>query len=528
VTHETYHARRGMVCSVDHLASGAGIALLRAGGSAADAAVAASAVLAVTTQHQCGMGGDLFALVHHSDGQPPDCLNASGRAGSGADVAALRAEGHRRVPAEGDVRAVTVPGCVDGWLTLHERHGRLPLAAVLEPALGYATDGFPASPILAAMVPMVVDVEGADDYRRAPVRVGTVVRRPGVARTLASIIDGGREAFYQGEFGAGLRRIGRGLYSADDLARRQADWVTPLDIAVWGHRVWTVPPNSQGYLILAAARIAELSGVALGAPDPSDDAAWVHALVESARLAGHDRLDVLHEHADGSILLDPDRLARRAARFDPARRCELATGHADDGDTIYLCAADGDGMAVSLIQSNALGWGARLTVPEVGIFLHDRGIGFSLTPDHPAEYGPGRRPPHTLAPALVQRADGTLRSVLGTMGGDVQPQVVLQMLTRLLVHGQPPAEVVQAPRWRLGAGSFDTWADGGPGFVALEHGAPAAWSIGLEHRGHRVEADARMRITMGYGHAHVIERSPDGTLAGAHDPRTLTGATATW
>jgi gamma-glutamyltranspeptidase / glutathione hydrolase len=521
----TFHATRGMVCSVDHLASSAGIAMLRAGGTAADAAVAASAVLAVTTQHMCGMGGDLFALVHHADGEPPTCLNASGRAGSGADPAQLRAEGHEHVPTDFDLRAVTVPGCVDGWLALHDRHGRLPLADVLEPARTYAADGFPASPLLAGMIPDIADVEGADDYLRSPVRPGSRITRPGVARTLAAIAAGRREAFYQGEFGEGLVRVGGGLFSADDLAGSQADWVEPLGAEVWRHTVWTVPPNSQGYLALAAARVAELVGVTPRSAPALESGEWAHTLTEAARLAGHDRPEVLHEGASGADLLAEDRLAERAERFDPDRRCDLPAPAAA-GDTIYLCAADTEGMAVSLIQSNARGWGAYLTVPEVGIFLHNRGQGFTLEPGHPAELGPGRRPPHTLSPALVQRPDGTWRAILGTMGGDSQPQVVLQLLVRLLVHGQSPADAIASPRWRLGSGGFDTWWDGGPSSVAVEDGAPTGWLSGLTERGHTVEVEAAWGS--GHGHAHLIERLPDGVLAGAHDPRALTGGTATW
>jgi gamma-glutamyltranspeptidase / glutathione hydrolase len=249
-----------MVCSVDHLASGAGISVLQAGGNAVDAAVATSAVLAVTTQHMCGMGGDLFALVHHTDGEPPSCLNASGRAGSGADAEGLRSEGHRRMPTDGDVRAVTVPGCVDGWLALLERHGRLPVAEVFEPARSYAEEGFPASPQLAAAISIIAGLDGADDYP-ATTRRGDLITRPGVARTLEAIVEGGRAAFYEGEFGAGLLRVGAGLFDADDLARSQADWVSPLGTTVWGHQVFTIPPNSQGYLALAAARIAEMIGI---------------------------------------------------------------------------------------------------------------------------------------------------------------------------------------------------------------------------------------------------------------------------
>ena len=524
VPFHTLHASKGMVCSVDHLASSAGISVLRAGGNAVDAAIATSAVLAVTTQHMCGMGGDLFALVHHADGEPPACLDASGRAGSGADAAALRAEGNHRMPADEDIRAVTVPGCVDGWLTLHERLGRLPIGDVLEPARAYAADGFPASPLLAFMVPLIAHVEGSDDYTGRTVETGTTITRPGVARTLAAIADGGREAFYEGEFGTGLRRLGDGLFTAEDLHRSQADWVEPLGIDLWGHVAWTVPPASQGYLSLAGARIAETIGLGDGLEVSPDQSEWAHLLVEAARLAGFDRPDVLHDAADGGALVARDRLGPRAAAFDPGRR-SAPVAPSGAGDTIYLCTADGEGNAVSLIQSNARGWGVHLAVPEVGIFLHNRGQGFSVEDGHPAEYRPGRRPPHTLAPALVQRADGSLRSVLGTMGGDTQPQVVLQLLARLLVGGQDPAACIGAPRWRLGDGGFDTWDDGGPGSVGVEEHAPD-WVEGLRARDHDVHVDPPWNS--GYGHAHLIERTDDGVLAGAHDPRALTGSTATW
>src|SRR2546423_43483 len=192
----TVRSPSGMVCSVDHLASSAGVAMLRAGGSAADAAVAASAVLAVTTQQMCGMGGDLFALVHDDVG-PPACLNASGRAGSGADPQRLRDEGHTVMPPSGDIRSVPVPGCVDGWLALHTRFGRLPLADVLEPARAYAADGFPASPTLALSAPGITRLPHSDDYRVAGgLQAGTLIRRPGVAEALEAIAKHGRDAWY--------------------------------------------------------------------------------------------------------------------------------------------------------------------------------------------------------------------------------------------------------------------------------------------------------------------------------------------
>lgn len=517
----TRWAPSGMVCSVDHLASSAGVALLRAGGSAVDAAVAASAVLAVTTPHMCGMGGDLWALVHDGTG-PPAALDASGHAGSGADPERLRAEGHRTMPFEGDVRSVPVPGCVDGWVALHERFGRLPLADVLQPAIGLARDGFPASPLLAALLPLIAHVRGADDLvRDPPLSTGDCVTRPGVARALEAIAGQGRDGFYRGEFGDGLLALGDGEYAPDDLARTHADWVEPLAVEAWGHRVWGLPPASQGYVTLSAAAIAS----ELDLP-PFDDPGRPHLLVEAIVHASHDRPRVLHERADGWALLEPARLAARRAAIDPARASRLGAP-AGAGDTIYLCAADDGGQAVSLIQSNASAFGVGLAVGDTGILLHNRGIGFSLEPGHPAEYGPGRRPPSTLAPVSVTRGDGSCRAVLGTMGGDAQPAVVLQLLVRLLHDGQPPGPVVASPRWvlgRRGAGGFDTWTSDAALEVVLERDAPAAWAEGLRARGHEVRLIDPLDTAV--GHAHALEVGD--LLAGAADPRAVVGAAAGW
>jgi gamma-glutamyltranspeptidase/glutathione hydrolase len=516
----TVHAPNGMVCSVDHLASTAGVGVLQAGGSAVDAAVATSAVLAVTTQHMCGMGGDLFALVHSGEG-PPAALASVGRAGAGADPGAMRAEGLRAMPFRDDVRSATVPGCVDGWLALHERFGRLPLADVLAPARRYAVDGFPAAPLLARSVAQVAQVPGSDDYRRpGGLRTGDRVRRPLVAEALDAVVASGRDGFYGGRFGEGLLALGGGLFRADDLARPLAQWEAPLQVRAWDHDVWTVPPPSQGYLNLAGAWIAD----GLDLPDDPTDARWAHLLSEAARWAGHDRPAVLFDGADGAALLDPARLAARRAAIDPDRRTGPPAPDADGG-TIYLCAIDGHGMGVSLIQSNAAGWGCHHVVPGTGIFLHNRGIGFSLEAGHPAELAPGRRPPHTLAPALVTHPDGQLGAVLGTMGGDLQPQVVLQLLARLLRHGESPGRAVSAPRWTLGDGGFSSWAGAGPQVTTLEATAPASWEEGLAALGHRVE---RSGPAANVGHAHAIVRLPDGILAGAADPRALTGAAAGW
>jgi gamma-glutamyltranspeptidase/glutathione hydrolase len=518
-----FGADGGLVCSVDRSASEAGAAVLAAGGNAADAAVATSAALAVTTPHMCGMGGDLFALVHTGTG-PPAALNASGRAGSGADPDRLRAEGHTEMPFRGDVRASPVPGCVDGWVALHGRFGRLPLDKVLAPAIRLAEDGFAAAPLFASALPLLDGVVGCDELTTIRPEPGDRVVRPGVARALRAVATGGRAAFYGGEFGDRLLEAGAGEYSADDLTAPLADWVDPLGRRVWDHDVWTMPPNSQGYLALAGAAVAE----AIGVPDDPDDPAWAHVLVEAARLAGFDRDEVLHDRADGDELLSGDRIADRVARFDPDRTAVLGDRYAGGG-TIYLCTADGEGNGVSLIQSNAAGFGAHVAVPGTGILLHNRGIGFSLRPGHPAEYRPGRRPPHTLAPVLVTRSDGTLRSVLGTMGGDSQPQVVLQMLTRLLRHGQRPGEIIAAPRYVLttpGNRGFDTWKRPDEHIVRIESHAPPGWDEGLTARGHRV--DRSKPDVVGFGHAHLTEVDPTaGTIGGAADPRAMTGAAVT-
>lgn len=511
----TRYGTGGAVCTVDHLASAAGIDVLRAGGSAADAAVAASAVLAVTAQQSCGLGGDLIALVH-APARPTRALLSIGRAGSGSDPAQLRAEGYRRMPHRGDVRTVTVPGCVDGWLALHAEHGVLPLSRVLAAAVGYAEEGFPVSPLLAAALPGVRDVDGAQELvgARLP-EAGDLRRRPLVATALREIVQSGRAAWYEGDFGRGLRSLGRGLFSEDDLRRPLAEWAEPLELVVGTRRVLVTPAPTQGYLVAAGALVAGL----VGAFDAAD--VDPHLLVESARVTGHDRLHRLADGVRGEILLGD--AAARAAWVDPGRAAELRVP-VEGGGTIYLCAADRDGMVVSLSQSNAAGFGAHLAVPEVGVFLHNRGIGFSLEPGHPAELRPGARPPHTLCPALL--VDGDQVTAVGTMGGDAQPQVVLQLIAGL-VSGHAPAAVLAQPRWSLAGprnDGFDTWEPWpqeplAPA-VQLEAAAPVLWEEALRARGHRVE---RAEPGRGFGHAHVLVRRPDGVLAAASDPRAGTG-----
>ena len=427
------------------------------------------------------------------------------------------------MPFREDVRTATVPGCIDGWAGLHARCGRLPLSRVLAPAIAYAEEGFPASPLLVASHARIAGLPGAADYDAvAPLRPGTIVRRPGAAATLRTLAAEGRDGVFGGDYGADLLERGAGEYTRADLDRSQAAWVEPLSARAFGHTVWTMPPTSQGYLAAAGAAVAGQVDL----PDDPDDERWAHLLIEVAKQVGHDRPDRLFDGADGATLLAAARLDARAAAIDPERASTLAPP-GRGGGTIYLCAADRDGQAVSLIQSNASGWGSHLILPRTRIFLHNRGIGFSLRSGHPAEYGPGRRPPHTLAPTIVTRADGTLRAVVGTMGGDAQPQIVEQLLVRLLHHGETPGAAVDAGRWTLtspGGNGFDTWDDPAGPSVAIEAHAAPGWDA-LAGRGHRVERT--VPGASGFGHAHVIT-AEDGHLAGAADPRALTGAAIGW
>ena len=506
------------MASADQAATQAGLRALVLGGNAVDAAIATNAAIAVTCPHLCGMGGDLFALVYH-DGEVT-ALNSTGRAGSGADAASLRGEGHTEMPFRLDIRAVTVPGCVDGWMALHERFGTLPMSVLLEPAIALASGGFPASPLLVGAAARADEGASANlaELLAQLTRPGARVRRAGAARALAAIAEGGRDAFYLGEFGTGLKALGGGLYSDADLASSRADWVQPLTTSAFGVELWTIPPNSQGYLTLAAAELASR----LDLPADPTDARFAHLLVEAATAAGYDRPDVLSDSADGDALLQM--IAGRLDMIDTERASDRwAPGR--DGDTTYLCTVDGQGMAVSLIQSNAAGFGSGLIEPNTGINLHNRGLGFNLRQGHAAEFMPGHRPPHTLCPAMAT-SDGSLRAVFGTMGGDAQPQILLQLAARLFHYGQSPAAAIDAGRWALRGPStgFDTWTSGEAPTVTVEGQAPTDWLSELARRGHKVAAVDLYDSS--FGHAHAIVIDGEGFRAGAADPRTMVGTAA--
>ena len=526
---------RGMTAAADQLAASAGIAMLAQGGTAADAAVAIGTVMAVVGPHLCGLGGDVLAMVS-VPGSSPEALLSIGRAGAGSDPARMRAEGMATMPLRGDIRSVQVPGAVDGWLALHERYGRLPLDDVLAPAIELAAEGFAASIMLALASHLVHALPGAGELcPKGPLDIGQTVRVPGIARTLRAIARHGRDGFYQGEFGRGLLELGGGHFAPADFAIDAATWCPPLQAGAWGHELWTVPPPSQGYLTLAGATVAEAAGLGTEPDDPQ----WAHLLVETWRAVGHDRPAVLFDGADGGALLDPARLAAAAARVQAhamappdvgpgSGTAGPAVARIGDGDTTHLCAMDADGLGVSLTQSNALDFGSHLVEPTTGVFLHNRGVGFSLEPGHPAEVGPGRRPPHTLSPMLVTGRDGALTHLVGAMGGDAQPQIIVQLLARLLLAGHDPATAITAPRLTLdapSAGPFRLWW-GEDLTVQVEADAPPAWREGLAHHGHRVRTiSAFDPVAVGCAQIIAVEPEPAGgrRLVGASDPRSPSG-----
>ena len=440
-----------VVVSPHDVATTSGLEILAAGGNAVDAAIATNAVQGTVAPETCGVGGDLFALVYGPGMSRPAFLNASGRAGSGASAETLRSEGHSTMPLFHPA-AVTVPGCVDGWIALHNEYGRLPFARLIEPAIRLARDGFPASAELAASFTRR-STELAGHPSAAAMYPGGEMPTPGaritradLAATLTEIATGERAAFYEGRFGRALLEASEARIRPGDLARVQANWDEPLSKDVFGLTAWTSPPNTQGYLTLATTRTFELSG---GPNDPADPDFW-HVLIEAYRAAAFERDYVLADPAGATIsgdeLIADERLSDRARRLDRRRAGVWGAHDAASGGTAYMCAIDADGLAISLIQSNFHGLGAGIGAGDTGVLLHNRGGGFNLRAGHPNELVPGRRPLHTLSPTMWTDG-GDIRLILGTRGGHQQPQLLATVASLHLHAGLSPADAQAYPRW---------------------------------------------------------------------------------
>ena len=496
---------------------------MESGGTAADAVIAANAVLGMVLPSTCGIGGDLFALVHKPGMERPDVLNASGRGGSGLNAATLRDAGHTRMPTYG-APTVSVPGCVDGWEALQARYGRLDLATVLEDAIALGEEGFEVSVEFADALDRLADSligqpSAAALYPgTAPPAPGATLVRHDLASTLRAVAERGRAAFYEGDVAAAIAAATDGVLTSEDLAANAVDWVDPIGLDVFGLTGWTVPPNSQGYITLAAAWVFEQ----IGPPADPTDPAFHHALIEAYRAFAWERNDVVadpsHAPWDPAEYLMPERLERRRRELKPDAVAPWPQPTPGPAGTAYFCAMDNEGMAVSCIQSNYSGIGSRISAGTTGVFLHNRAAGFSVIEGHPNEAGPGKRPLHTLSPTLWTR--GTEPAlILGTRGGDQQPQYLAQMAASMLFAGRDPAQAQAQPRW-----SLDTAEPGTNSVVLVESGMPEPVIAGLAATGHTVAAGPA--LTPGWGPVSVIAIDAAGVRTAAADPRVSTASVA--
>ncbi len=502
---------RNVVAASQPLAAQAGLQALKAGGNAVDAAIAAAVTLTVVEPTGCGIGGDLFAIVW--DGSEVHGLNASGR--SPATLNPERFAGRSEIDRFG-WEPVTVPGTVSGWVALSKRFGTLPFAELFEPAVRYAQDGFHVTPQVASLWARSQKLfEGQAEFARcflpggAAPRAGELFRNPDQARTLAAIAASDGADFYHGALAEAMvaeaRRAG-GLLREEDLASHRADWEGTISTDFAGATVHEIAPNGQGIAALIALGI--LSHHRLDLLDPDGPEA-LHLQIEAMKLAFADAYryvaDAAYMEVTVDELLDSDYLAARAALIDPSRARNPGHGVPREPGTIYLTSADADGRMVSLIQSNYMGFGSGVVIPGTGIAMQNRGYGFVLTPDHPNRVGGGKRPFHTIIPALITKGSVALAS-FGVMGGAMQPQGHLQMVLRLLTWGQNAQAASDAPRWQV---------TGGLG-VALELGFSQRTVDKLRTLGHEVKLDPD---SVTFGGAQVVTRLEDGGYVAGSDHR---------
>jgi gamma-glutamyltranspeptidase / glutathione hydrolase len=516
-TRQPLVATRGVVATSQPLAAQAGLAILRQGGNAVDAAIATAIALTVVEPTSNGIGGDMFALVW--DGGQLHGLNGSGHAPAALTLEAVRRAGYDRMPTHGWL-SVTVPGAPAGWRDLHTRFGTLPFATLFEPAIGYAEQGYPISPILGYYWNRAAQ---AAQKRRGPEfrgwietfapegapAAGQIWRSPGHAWTLGRIAASSAEDFYHGELAQAIVRFASetgGLISADDLANHTNTWVTPISVRYRGYDVWEIPPSGQGITALIALNILE--GFALNQLE-RDSLESYHLQLEAIKLAFADTqryvADPEHVPVPTDALLSPGYAeVRRSLIGDHA----LAP-HAGDpgrGGTVYLCTADGDGMMVSLIQSNYSGFGSGVVVPGTGIALQNRGAGFTLEEGHANQLAPGKRAFHTIIPGFLTR-NGQPIGPFGVMGGHMQPQGHVQVIVNTIDYGLNPQASLDAPRWY--------WERGRT--ILLEPGTPPALAQALSSRGHDVTITQDRGV---FGRGQIIWRLPSGAYVAGSDGRT--------
>ena len=492
-------ARSGMAATSHPLATQIAIDILKRGGTAVDAAIAANAALGLMEPTGSGIGGDLFAIVWSAKDQKLHGLNASGRSPRGLTRQHFAEQKLDSIPARGPL-PVSVPGCLDGWFELHQRFGRLPMAELLAPAIRYARDGFPVTEVIGYYWgrggPALADQPNfAATYLpdgKAPIK-GEIFRNPDLARTYDLIARQGRDAFYRGELAATIdafcRRTGCFL-RAEDLANHKSTWVDPVSTNYRGYDVWELPTNGQGIAVLQMLNLLEPIDLrALG----HNSADYLHHLVEAKKIAYEDRArfyaDMDFSNVPVAGLVSKDYARQRWELFDSkhaSRKLPAGDPSLQRGDTIYLTVADKDRNFVSLIQSNYMSFGSGLVPDGLGFCLQNRGALFTLEDGHPNVYEPGKRPFHTIIPAFVTR-DGKPFMSFGVMGGDMQPQGHVQVLCNIIDFGMNLQEAGDAARFHHTGSSEptgQTMTDGGR--LALESGIPPEVRRELAQRGHKV------------------------------------------
>ncbi|MBA8882948.1 gamma-glutamyltransferase [Dokdonella fugitiva] len=493
-------ATHGMVATSHPLATQVGLDVLKQGGTAIDAAIAANAALGLMEPVSNGVGGDLFAIIWDAKTKKLYGYNGSGRSPQGLTLKWFRDHDYKAIPPLGPL-PVNVPGCVDAWFALHDRFGKLPMKDVLAPAIAYARDGFPLTELIAyywnLSVPRLARFPGFTEQfthgGKAPAK-GEIWKNPNLANTLEAIARGGRDAFYKGAIAhviADYMKAQGGFLSYDDLATHKGEWVEPISTNYRGYDVWELPPNGQGLAALQMLNILEgydFSKIPFGSTE------HVHLFVEAKKLAFEDRAkfyaDPDFAKAPIDWLVSKEYAAERRKLISPDRAMKAAEPgtHKLDGDTIYMTTADRWGNMVSLIQSNYRGMGSGMSPPGLGFILQDRGELFVLKEGHANTYAPGKRPFHTIIPAFITK-DGAPWLSFGVMGGDMQPQGHVEIVQNLIDFHMNLQEAGDAPRIQHEGstspeGQAEPMQDGG--FVDLESGFPYETVRGLMQKGHSV------------------------------------------
>lgn len=490
-------ATQGMVATSQPLATQVALDILKQGGNAIDAAIAANAMLGLVEPTGCGIGGDLFAIVWDAKEKKLHGLNASGRSPKSLTIDYFKKNKLERIPSYGPL-PVSTPGAVDGWFELHEKFGSISMERILTPAISYAKNGFPVSELIAHYIDVYVERIGhypgfSDTFMpngRAP-KKGEIFKNPRLAATYEKIATGGRDAFYKGDIArtidAYMKEQG-GFLSYEDLAAHESEWIEPVSTNYRGYDVWELPPNGQGIAALQILNLLEPYDLASMGHDSVD---YIHTFVEAKKLAFADRAKY---YADPAFNQIPVSTLISKAYADKRRVLigEKAAQRVDaglvEGDTIYLTVADKEGNMVSLIQSNYRGMGSGMTPTDLGFILQNRGEMFSLNPRHFNHLAPGKRPFHTIIPAFVTKDDEPWLS-FGVMGGATQPQMHVQILVNMIDFGMNLQEAGDAPRILHSGSSQPTgelMRDGG--YISLESGFSVETQRGLLNKGHQIKS----------------------------------------